>query len=231
VLAVSAVVVLAVAAASFLLYTASHQNNPPVAAPTSPKVSKQPTASVSPTPSPTDRILTRTADPLPLSVPQLFPAKFRVGGRTFLRTASRAQKTCKPAIVGARLQAAVRAARCTQVVRASYVSLAIKVMGTIGVLNLGTSQRAAKAGHAVGATNFIAQLKGRRGVTRGLGRGTGIVEADVKGHYLILMWAQFTTHRRPRKATQKTQLENFMKNLFERTANVSLTKRMVNGAP
>jgi hypothetical protein len=229
-LAVTAVGVVAVAAAGFLLYTASHQNNPPATLPP-PKAHKHPTASASPTPTPTNHILTRTADPLPLSVAQLFPARFIASGHPFLRTASKSQSKCPPAIVGARLQKAVKAAKCTQVLRASYVSFSIKVMGTIGVLNLSTSQKAEHAGLAVDRSDFIALLKGRRGVTRGLGRGTGIVEADVKGHYLILMWAQFTTHHPPRKATQKTRLENFMKDLFEQTANVSLTKRMVDGTP
>lgn len=229
-LAVAAVVVVAVAAAAFLLYTASHQNTP-AAAPPPPKASKHPTASASPTPTPTNHILTRTADPLPVSVAQLFPARFVASGHPFLRTASKSQRKCPPAIVGAKLQKAVKAAKCTQVIRASYVSFSIKVMGTIGVLNLSTSQKAEQAGGAVDRSDFIGLLKGRLGVTRGLGKGTGIVEADVKGHYLILMWAQFTTHHKPKKATQKTRLENFMQNLFEHTANVTLTKRMVDGTP
>ena len=231
VLAVTAVVVVAVAAAGFLLYTASHQNKPTAGPTTGMKASKHPTPSASPTPTPTNHILTRSADPLPLTVGQLFPARFVAMGHPFLRTASKSQRTCPAAIVGGRLQTAVKAAKCSQVVRASYVSFGIKVMGTIGVLNLSTSQSAEKAGGKVNGSNFIALLKGRRGVTRGLGRGTGIVEADVKGHYLILMWAQFTTHHRPRKPSQKTRLENFMKNLFEQTANVSLTRRMVDGTP
>ena len=73
VLAVSAVVVLAVAAAAFLLYTASHRNSPSVAAPTSPKATRHQTASASPSPTPTDHILSRTADPLPLSVVAAVP--------------------------------------------------------------------------------------------------------------------------------------------------------------
>jgi hypothetical protein len=167
VLAVSAVVVLAVAAAAFLLYTASHQNTPSVAAPTSPKATRHQSTSPSPSPTPTDRILSRTADPLPVSVAQLFPVRFTSGGRSFARTVAKTQKNCPAAIVGGRLKAAVKAAKCSQVIRASYVSIAIKVMGTIGVLNLGTSQQAAKAGHAVGASDFIALLKGHRGSPAG----------------------------------------------------------------
>lgn len=230
VLAVSAVAVVAVAAAAFLLYTASH-NSPTAATPTNTPKASHPTVSASPTPTPTDHILSRTADPLPLTISQLFPVRFTSGGRVFARTITKTQKNCPAAIVGTRLQTAVKAAKCSQVIRASYVAATIKVMGTIGVLNLSTSQKAAKAGHAVGGSDFIALLKGHKGVTRGLGRGTGIVEADVKGHYLILMWAQFTTHHAPRKATQKTRLENFMKSLFAQTANVSLTRRMVDGTP
>ena len=232
VLAVSAVVVLAVAAAAFLLYTASHQNSPSVAAPTSPKATRHQTASASPSPTPTDHILSRTADPLPLSVIQLFPVRFTGGGRSFARTATRTQKNCPAAIVGSRLQAAVKAAKCSQVIRASYVAAAIKVMGTIGVLNLSTSQQAAKAGHAVGGVRTSSPCsRAARGSPAGWAGAPGSWRPTVKGHYLILMWAQFTTHHRPRKATQKTRLENFMKNLFEQTANVSLTRRMVDGTP
>ena len=104
-------------------------------------------------------------------------------------------------------------------------------MGTIGVLNLGTAARAAKAGRAAGAADFIAQVKGRKGPTRVLGRGTGIEEAVAKGHYLILMWSEFTGRHRPRTAAQRQRLEGFMTALFQHTANVSLTNRMVDGTP
>jgi hypothetical protein len=234
VLAVAVVAVVAVAAAAFLLYTARHSGNSVAAPPASPTAStkartKAPSPSASP--SATDHIATRSADPSPLTVSQLFPASFTLDGRTYTLVTSKTGKSCSGAIVGSKLQSAVKAAQCSQVVRATYVSPVIKVMGTIGVLNLSTAASATKAGQATGAANFIAQLKGRRGPTRGLGRGAGIEEAASKGHYLILLWAQFTTHHRPRTVAQKTRLENFMQAVWTQTANISLTKRMVNGAP
>jgi hypothetical protein len=233
VLAVAVVAVAAVAAAAFLLYTAKHSGTPSLAVPPStPTASAKKSASPSPTPSATlNHILARTTDPLPLTATQLFPAAFADVNRSFVRAASRSGKNCAAAIVGGHLQSAVKTAKCTQVIRASYVVQSIKVMGTIGVLNLSTSATAARAGRAANSADFIAQLKGTRGVTRGLGRGAGIEEAASKGHYLILMWAQFTTHRRPRTLAQRTRLENFMQELFEETANISLTKRMVDGTP
>jgi hypothetical protein len=233
VLAVCAVTLLAIAAVAFLLFTARHQGSPPVTASVSspPKASGRPTASSSPTLGPFGHIASRAADPLPLTTSQLFPAAFSVSGSSFVRTVSRSGKSCGSAIVGSRLQSAVKAAQCSQVVRASYVSAASKVMGTIGVLNLGTSKSAGHAGHAAGASDFIAQLRSRRGATRQLGKGTGIEIAETKGHYLILIWAQFANRHKPRTAAQRKQLETFMTELFQQTANVSLTSRMVDGKP
>ena len=81
------------------------------------------------------------------------------------------------------------------------------------------------------AGDFISQLKGRRGPTHRIGGGTGIEVAAAKGHYLILIWAEFTSLRKPNTAAQRTAIENFMTELRDNTANVSLTKRMLNGTP
>jgi hypothetical protein len=233
-LAVVAVVVLAAGAATFLFFTARHQASPHVSAPSSPaKASTSPTASASPTPSlgPYGHIVTRVKDPVALTIAQLFPVTFQVGGHTFTRTVSRHGKSCAAAIIGTRLQAAAKSAKCSQVIRASYVGLPIHVMGTIGVLNLTSVKTAERAGRATGAADYIAQLKARKGVTRLLGRGVGIEDAVVKGHYLILMWAQFINRHRPRTGAQRNRLENFMSNMFQQTANISLTSRMVDGTP
>jgi hypothetical protein len=231
ILAVSAVVVLALAAVTFLVFVARHHGTPTAAPTAKPKASSSPSASPSPTLGPFGHIASRTADPMPLTVTQLYPRTFTAAGHPYIRTATRHGKSCAGALVGTRLPAAVKAAKCSQVVRASYASTGIHEMGTIGVLNLGTAARAARAGRAAGAADFIAQVTGRRGPTRLLGRGTGIEEAVAKGHYLILMWSQFTGRHRPRTPAQRKRLESFMTTLFQHTANVSLTNRMVDGAP
>lgn len=231
-MAIGAVAVVAVAAVTFLVIVARHHGTPSAAPPASkPKASSSPSASPSPTLGPYGHIASREADPMPLMTAQLYPRTFTAAGHPYIRTATRHGKSCGEALVGTKLQAAVKAAKCSQVIRASYVSGSIHVMGTIGVLNLGTAERAAKAGRAAGAADFIAQVKGRKGPTRLLGRGTGIEEAVAKGHYLILMWSEFTGRHRPRTAAQRQRLEGFMTALFQHTANVSLTNRMVDGTP
>ena len=76
-------------------------------------------------------------------------------------------------------------------VRASYVSSDQTMMGTIGVVNLSSANDAAKAGNASGANDFVTPLNGKTGPTRNLSQGTGVVQAEYKGHYLILIWAEF----------------------------------------
>ncbi len=74
---------------------------------------------------------------------------------------------------------------CTQVLRASYVSGDGKMMGTIGVINLTSTNEAHYAGKVVDQNDFIAPLAAKKGVASKLGQGTGVVEAEYKGHYLI----------------------------------------------
>jgi hypothetical protein len=232
VLAVCAVLAFAVAAGTFLFFTARHQGTPVAAtAPPSTAPPASPSPSASPSLGPFGHIATRKTDSLPLNITQLYPATFTATGLTFKRTISRQGKTCSTALVGSSLQNAVKAARCTQVVRASYLAAGKKEMGTIGVLNLSTSKGATHAGRAAGASDFILQLKAKKGATHTLGKGTGIEEAATKGHYLILIWAQFTSHSKPRTKGQRKELANFMNDLFRQTANVSLSSRMVTGSP
>jgi hypothetical protein len=232
VLAVCAVLVFAVAAGTFLFFTARHQGTPVAAtAPPSTAPPASPTPSASPSLGPFGHIATRKADPQLLNITQLYPATFTATGISFKRTISRLGKTCSTALVGSSLQNAVKAAKCTQVVRASYLAAGKKEMGTIGVLNLSTSKGATHAGRAAGASDFILQLKAKKGATHTLGKGTGIEEAATKGHYLILIWAQFTSHSKPKTKGQRKELANFMNDLFRQTANVSLSSRMVTGSP
>lgn len=232
VLAVCAVLAFALAAGAFLFVTARHQGTRVAAtAPPSTAPPASPSPSASPSLGPFGHIATRKTDSLPLNITQLYPAAFTATGLSFKRTISRLGKTCSTALVGSSLQNAVKAAKCTQVVRASYLAAGKKEMGTIGVLNLSTSRGATHAGHAAGASDFILQLKAKKGATHTLGKGTGIEEAATKGHYLILIWAQFTSHSKPKTKGQRKELANFMNDLFRQTANVSLSSRMVTGSP
>ena len=138
---------------------------------------------------------------------------------------------CTQAVIGSALRAAVRKAGCTQVLRASYLSTNGKLMATIGVLNLVDAAAAEKVGAASGATQFIRQLPAAHGPTHKLSSGTGLEEAEVKGHYLILIWAEFANQHTPSSKKQRTELANFSADLFTGTANLSLTSRMVTGKP
>jgi ABC-type phosphate transport system substrate-binding protein len=104
-------------------------------------------------------------------------------------------------------------------------------MGTIGVLNLSTAARAVKAVKAAGASNYVSQLKGKRGPTHRIGTGTGIEEALAKGHYLILIWAEFTNLHKPKGAAQRKKVVSFMTEMLQKSANVSLATRMLTGSP
>jgi hypothetical protein len=200
----------------------------PVAAPR-PKVT--PSATASPSLGPYGLIGSRTSDPKPLTAAQLFPARFTLSGQSVTRTATGAGKRCAAALDGANVRSAVRKAGCDQVVRATYLAAAQGLMGTIGVLNLGTASGATKAAQSADASDFISQLKARHGPTRKIGDGTGIEEAAAKGHYLILIWAEFTSLRKPKTGAQRTEIETFMTELRDNTANVSLTARMLTGTP
>jgi hypothetical protein len=180
-------------------------------------------------------ISTRKLDPAPLSVNELYPPAFMPIGShiQYTRATAAADKNCTLTVLdgGGQLQNALQSGKCTQVVRASYVSGDGKMMGTIGVVNLSTATAAQKAGQVTGADQFIAPLSGSRGPTKNLLKGTGVVYAEVKGHYLILMYAEFTNLKSPSTAAQKQQLVDFAKGMFAGSANISLSTRMLTGKP
>ena len=77
----------------------------------------------------------------------------------------------------------------------------------------------------------FAPLTGKKGPTSKLGSGTGVVLAEIKGHYLILMWAEFTSLKSPSTAAQRSQLEQFAATLVTGSANINLSTRMLTGKP
>ena len=176
-------------------------------------------------------ITSRATDATALTADELYPAQFEINGQSFERTTDRADTNCDQALFGSQLQNAAKAYGCTQVVRASYVSSDQTMMGTIGVVNLTNSNDAAKAGDASGSTDFVTPLNAKSGPTKNLSQGTGVVQAEFKGHYLILIWAEYTNLKAPNTTAQRTRLEQFSSNLISGSANIALSNRMVNGKP
>jgi hypothetical protein len=173
----------------------------------------------------------RAQDPSPLTLAELFPPQFELDGSSYVRTAAAVSKDCSQAVFGASLQAALQAGHCTQVLRASYISGNGTMMGTVGVANLIGSNAASKAGQTTGTKEIIAPLAAQKGPTSKLGNGTGVVQAEIKGHYLILMWAEFTSLKSPSTSAQRQQLEQFAASLVSGSANINLSTRMLSGKP
>ncbi len=173
-----------------------------------------------------------TDDPTPLTASELYPVAFtdETDKTSYTLVATKVDKTCGNAVIGSTLVAALKAGKCTQVVRGSYVSGGNKIMGTIGVINLSTTNEAHYAGKDVGENDFIAPLTSKTGVASKLGNGTGIVEAEFKGHYLILTWSEFVNGTNPTTTAEQNQLKQFSNDLVEETANIDLSQRMVTGA-
>ena len=176
-------------------------------------------------------IVSRAKDPQALTITGLYPPQFSLNGKSYVRTAASATKTCSLAVYGPDLQAALQSGKCTQVVRASYLSGDGTMMGTVGVVNLVSSNAAQKAGKVTGPQEIIAPLTGKKGATSKLGSGTGVVQAVTKGHYLILMWAEFTNLKSPSGSAQRQALEQFADRLVTGSANINLSTRMLTGKP
>ena len=231
-LAMGTALVLVLAAVAALSYAVLRSPaKPKPAQPTASKQTGSPSVSPSPSLGPYGHIGSRTADPQPLTVTELYPVSFTVGGASVVRAAFSRSSDCAAKVVGSGIQSALGAAHCDQVVRATYLSSAEGLMGTIGVLNLSTGNAAKTAAKSADASDFISQLAAKHGPTHKIGQGTGIEEAAAKGHYLILIWAEFTSLRKPKTADQRAAVENFMTELLQNTANVSLTNRMLTGTP
>jgi hypothetical protein len=142
---------------------------------------------------------------------------------------TKVDKTCADAVIGSNLITEIKNGHCDQVLRASYVSGDGKIMGTIGVINLQTTNEAHYAGKVVDADDFIAPLAASTGVAKKLGQGTGVVEAEFKGHYLILLWSEFVNGSTPSTTAEDNELEQFNNNLVAGTVNIPLSQRMVTG--
>jgi hypothetical protein len=174
----------------------------------------------------------RTDDPKPLTIIELFPPAFvnETDHGSFMLVGTKLDTTCSNAVIGQDLISSLQSGKCTQVLRASYVSGNNQIMGTIGVVNLASTNGAHDAGRLVGTNDFVAPLSTSKGIASKLGQGTGIVQSEYKGHYLIMIWAEFANLKAPANNAQDQELQRFGNDLIAGTANIALSQRMVNGA-
>jgi hypothetical protein len=229
-LAIGTAGVIVAAVASVLVLTSPGSGGPAGGL----KPSKTPGAlrtSPTPPPGPWKYIGSRKTDAVPLTTGELYPASISNAGTVYTRAAQTKSTKCRPALIGTALQAAVRHGGCTQSLRATYLSKSAKVMGTIGVFNLKNYTVASSAASKAGHSEFVAQLAAKAGPAKAIGQGTGIEEALVKGHYLVLIWAEDTNLNSPKSKAGRARLTSFMGLLFRQTVSVSLSHRMVDGKP
>ena len=236
-LVIGAAIVIVAAVAAFLVTSVPGASAPTSSRPAARSSTRaaKPKTQARPSPQipagPWKYISTRSTDQVPLTAAELYPQSFTSGKTGYSRAVVAASTHCQGGLIGSGLQGAVRKAGCSQAVRATYLSRGIKVMATIGVFNLASFTKATTAAKAAGKSQFVAQLPAKIGPTSKIGEGTGLEEAVVKGHYLVLVWADFFNLRAPKKAAQRTELETFMTQLIQHTVNVSLSYRMVYGKP
>jgi hypothetical protein len=149
----------------------------------------------------------RATDKTPLKLSELFGRKkITKGTHSYVLTTRRADKTCKNAIVGTKIEKALKAGGCTQLLRASYKDTKGTIIGTIGVANLKTTKaakKAASAGAGKERKDFLKPLPGKDDVTKFLGSGDAYAGGWVHGHYAVLLWFQFKDGHLPSKAELK----------------------------
>jgi len=236
-LGTAVVVVVAAAAAYFLVFKPSPTTPSPNAGGRLPSAGASPSNQACVQQDGTYcHIESRTLDPAALTLAKLYPPvvnnEANGNGKitsSFTLETTKLDTSCASAVIGQALITALKAGQCTQVLRASYLSGDGKIMGTIGVINLVSTNEAHYAGKVVGQNDFIAPLATSKGVASKLGQGTGVVEAQYKGHYLILTWSEFVNGSTPSTMAEDNQLEQFSSELVAGTANVNLSDRMVNG--
>ncbi|WP_433474667.1 hypothetical protein ACQPZP_39010 [Spirillospora sp. CA-142024] len=150
-----------------------------------------------PTPSPTKPVLapvklqSRTTDPTPLTLKEVFgKGKFKSGRQKYVRTAVNAKKSCADVVGGTSLEKALKKGRCTQALRATYALSTGSLIGTVGVFNLQNEAAAKKAVKAAGAKDAFLQALPGKGVSKTNGKGEALGTSQVRGHYVIMTWVQ-----------------------------------------
>ena len=230
-LAIGTACVIVAAVAAVLVLTSLGSGGRPAARPKPTDTPAPARTSPTPPPGPWGYIASRKTDAVPLTMAELYPGTISNAGTVYTRVKQTKSTNCRAALIGGALQAAVRHGHCTQTLRATYLSKSAKVMGTIGVFNLKNYAAANTAASKAGHSEFVAQLAAKAGPAKAIGQGTGIEEALVKGHYLVLVWAEDTNLNPPKGKAGRARLTAFMHLLINQTVNVSLSNRMVDGKP
>ncbi|MFI6506595.1 hypothetical protein ACIBCT_03240 [Streptosporangium sp. NPDC050855] len=174
----------------------------------------------------------RAKDPHPLTLKELFGReKVRAGDQTYLMTTRRLDKKCEEAVVGTKLKKALTAAKCTQLLRASFRDSSGKIIGTVGVANLKTSAGATKV-IAVKSDKkqeeYLKALPGKDKVTKLLGAGQASVGYWTHGHYAILVWFQYKDGHLPKK-TEAKKLSRTAYAVVDATVTPALDSRSLTG--
>ncbi|MFG1850699.1 hypothetical protein ACGFJT_02555 [Actinomadura geliboluensis] len=165
---------------------------PAKAAPTQPEPTQ-----AQPEPSPAEPVLapvklkTRTTDPKPLTLKEVFgKAKFTAGDHKYVRTAVSAKKGCTGVVGGTTLEKALKKGDCTQALRATYALTSGSLIGTVGVFNLESESAAKAAVKAAGNKDAFLQALPGKGVSKTNGKGEAFGTSQARGHYVIMTWVQ-----------------------------------------
>ncbi|MGW0478568.1 hypothetical protein [Nonomuraea sp. NPDC003214] len=171
----------------------------------------------------------RSTDPDPLTVKELFRAKkFTVSGRAYQMTVTSKDKKCADGVLGDKMAKALKSGKCTQMMRASFRDKSGKVIGTVGVANLNTSKSAAKVAKAGGTADYVKPLAGKDEITKFLGSGSGGAKVWAHGHYAVLVWFQSKDGVKPDKKLSK-QLFQAAEDITKQTVFQALDRRALTG--
>ncbi|MGW4796947.1 hypothetical protein ACWEPC_31460, partial [Nonomuraea sp. NPDC004297] len=172
----------------------------------------------------------RKTDPDAISVKEIFGArkKITVSKRGYEMTITSKEKKCADGALGDGLQKALKSARCTQFLRASFRDKDGTVIGTIGVANLSSSGQASKVAKAGDKENYVKPLAGKDGVTKFLGSGSGGAKIATYGHYAILVWFQNKDGTKPDSKASK-RITEAINDLTKATVFQALDHRTLTG--
>jgi hypothetical protein len=179
-------------------------------------------------------IRSRKVDPKPLTLNEVFSeTRFSEGGGSYIMTKRRTDRDCGDAVTGGSLEKALRKARCTQLLRATFSTTGGKLVGTIGIANLASEEAAQAAARAArGGRNYVEPLRGS-GNTKRIGRSgsSAVGTADVRGHYLILSWVQYPDGKKIAKKHYPA-ITRFERNVIVGcNLGTALGHRMINSRP
>lgn len=239
---IAAVVVLLGGGGTALAFALNKDDPPPKPQPT--KTEAQPTRSpTEPSPTPTDtgsptsggrwlKLASRSTDPHAITLSEMFgKSHLSEHGRAYRMVTRSQTRSCTSVITGSRLRAAMSAGDCTQVLRATYLRSDGKLMATVSISNLDDYAGVKRAfSAAAGGQQYVTPLRGS-GRTASIGRGAALGIRQVKGHYLLLSWVQYTDGHRPSGSAGRKQLANFHDDVVTAALARPLGYRMITGKP